>query len=273
MNKEDYFISQFRSSFIGDDGAFVDGMVISKDLFCEDIHFKLDWMSLKQIATKSVLVNFSDAYAMNAKPKYLLLGIEIPKYFSKKDLKKLAESFKKTASKHNCQIIGGDTVAGDKLNISITVISKTKKPIFRKGIKNKDLLAYTGDIGSSKKDLEKALKNRSLDKNSKFIKPRLRYKFIQKANRYIHSCMDISDGLGFELERLSKINNIGFEFTKSLKKDVMCSGEEYELLFSIDKKDKQKIKKIAKKTKTKVSFFAKAVRSKRYNNDCKPHHF
>ncbi len=71
MKKEEFFISNFSSGFIGDDGAFIDGFVYSKDLFCEDIHFKREWMSLESIAKKSMLVNISDAFAMNAKQNLL----------------------------------------------------------------------------------------------------------------------------------------------------------------------------------------------------------
>ena len=50
MNKEEYLISKFKSKKIGDDGAVIGDLVYSKDLFCENIHFKLSWMNLKQIA-------------------------------------------------------------------------------------------------------------------------------------------------------------------------------------------------------------------------------
>ena len=86
MGKEEYFISKFTSATIGDDGAVIGDRVYSKDLFCEDIHFKRSWMSLAQIAKKSMLVNISDAIAMNATPKQALIGIVIPAHFSHKNL-------------------------------------------------------------------------------------------------------------------------------------------------------------------------------------------
>ena len=56
MNKESFFISLFNSKKIGDDAALVDGWVVSVDAFCENIHFRRDWMSLEQIGTKAMLV-------------------------------------------------------------------------------------------------------------------------------------------------------------------------------------------------------------------------
>jgi thiamine-monophosphate kinase len=278
MNKEKYFIKQFKkSSIIGDDGAVISDsnskqIVYSVDAFFENVHFKRDWMSLKQIAIKSMLVNISDAIVMNAIPKYALLTVAIPSDFNKKELKELASGFKKIAKQYNIEIIGGDTVSNEKLDISITIISTTKNPIYRKGIKKNHLLCYTGDLGFVKQDLEKALSGKKLSKKSKFITPKLNPKFFYKISKYISSAMDISDGLGFELERLSKINKLGFEFNKYIPKDILCSGEEYEILFTFNEKHLFKIQKIAKKYNVNLNIFGKAIKGK-YIHSCKEHHF
>ncbi len=272
MNKEDYFISLFKNRYIGDDGAVIDNIVYSKDLFCEDIHFKRDWMSLKEIAKKSVLVNISDAIVMNAKPVYLLLGIKIPKKFNYKQIRELNEGFKEISKEYGIKIIGGDTIAGDKLDISITLISKVKKPIKRKGIKKGFLFAYTGTLGESKKELKKLLQGKKILKNSKFIKPKLKDKFFYKASKYISSALDISDGLYKDLSRLTYANKIGVKFIKKFKKSIACSGEEYEILFAFDKRYKDKILSMAKQTKTPITIFAKAKRGK-FRSLCKENHF
>ncbi len=280
MNKENYFIKHIGTNkFIGDDGAVVydklkrnEKYVYSVDAFYEDIHFKRDWFSLKQIAQKSMLVNISDAIVMNAKPKYALLSVAIPNSFSKKDIKELAKGFKSIAKKYDITIIGGDTISNTKLDISITIISITTNPIYRSGTKKDDLVCFTGDIGSSKKDLSKLFKGKKISKKSKFIKPILKDKFFYDISPYINSALDISDGLFFELERLSKINKIGFKFFDTFSKDKGCSGEEYEILFTFDKKYKKKIKQIAKKHNIKLNIFAKAIEGK-YKNKCKGHHF
>jgi len=79
LNLEDYFISHFKSVSIGDDGAYLDGYVYSKDAFFENVHFKTEWMNHYQIASKAMLVNISDAISMNAKPAYALLCVAMPK--------------------------------------------------------------------------------------------------------------------------------------------------------------------------------------------------
>ena len=273
MNKENYFIKQFKNKkFIGDDGVVIGDLVYSVDAFFEDVHFKRKWFSLEQIASKAMLVNISDAIVMNAVAKYALLTVAIPSSFTKKDLKELSRGFKKVAKQYNIKIIGGDTISNDKLHISITIISQTSNPIYRTGTKKNDLVCYTGTLGSCKEDLDSLLLDKEIDKDSKFITPKLNAKFFYKIAPYINSALDISDGLFFELERLSKINKIGFEFKKDISEDVGCSGEEYEILFTFDKRNYKQIEKIARKYNVKLNIFAKATKGK-YKSQCKGHHF
>ncbi|BCD62489.1 thiamine-monophosphate kinase [Nitratiruptor sp. YY08-26] len=272
MQKEFYYISLFNSKFIGDDGAYIDGMVYSADAFCEDIHFKKEWMSLEQIARKAMLVNISDVIAMNAKPQFALITIKIPKNFTNKMLHQIQEGLAKTAQEYGIEIIGGDTVAGKKLDIAITLVSVTKKPIFRKPLRQEYLLAYTGTLGSVKKDLTRLLRGGKVSKKSKFIAPQLRKDFMHRASRFIQACMDISDGLFDDLEKMTRLNKVGIKFLRKISKRVGCSGEEYELLFAFEPKDYKAIVRRANQARTKVTVFGKVTR-RSYRNICKPNHF
>ncbi|NPA66044.1 MAG: thiamine-phosphate kinase [Epsilonproteobacteria bacterium] len=272
MDIESYFISQFSRKYIGDDAAIVDGLIYSKDAFFEGVHFKKEWMTYKEVAQKAMLVNISDAVAMNAQPLYALLSVAMPKNITKQEAKELAQGFKEIANEYGIEIIGGDTIANTKLDITITVISKSKKPLLRKGMKKGDLLAYTGDLGRSIKDLRTLFRGGKIRKDSKFKSPTLRWKFIQKTRKYLHCGMDISDGLFSDLEKLSRFNNLGYKFFHKIPKSIGCSGEEYELLFSFDKRYKTAIIRQAKRTRTKINICAVA-QNKRFFNTCKRHHF
>lgn len=271
-NIENLFISGLKNRFIGDDGAVADGMIFSKDAFFENVHFKREWMSIEQIAYKAMIVNISDAIAMNAVPLYALLAVAIPKEFGNSDIKSLQSGFKKACREFGIVIIGGDTIANSKLDISVTIVSKSENPLYRKGIKRGDLLAYTGTLGNSLRDLNRLQNALPISKKSRFIKPTLKGKFIYKARDYLTAGMDISDGLFFELERLSKINKVGFDFIKKIPKDIGCSGEEYEMLIAFNPKNLGNINTIAKETKTKLTVFAKAVAGG-FECECKPWHF
>ncbi len=272
MNKEFFYISLFNNKHIGDDGAFIDGNVYASDAFCEDVHFKRAWMSLEQIAKKAILVNVSDAIAMNATPRYALVTIAMPKDIEPCQMEEIAKGLKEAAAKYSMEIVGGDTVAAEKLHFSITIVAKTEKPLYRKPVKEGYLLAYTVDIGTVGRDLKKLLRGGKVSKNSKFIAPKLRYTFMQNAHRHIKAAMDISDGLFDDLEKLAKLNKIGFRFFREISKAQGCSGEEYELLFAFEPHKKRAIQEAAKRSRTKVTIFAQAVRGK-YKNICKPKHF
>ena len=272
MSLENYFISRFSSVFIGDDGALIDGFVYSKDAFFEDVHFKKEWLNYYQIARKAMIVNISDAVAMNAKPKYALLSVAMPKNITKVQMDALACGFEDVAKEYGVEIIGGDTIGNIKLDITITIVSKVKKPLLRNGVKHNHLLAYTGELGKSAKELKKLLNLGTIHKQSKFIDIKLRDKFISNTNRFLSAGMDISDGLFCDLDKLSNVNKMGFKFYSHMPKRVGCSGEEYEMLVSFDKRHKKTLIRRAKQSRTPLTIFARAVRS-RYTNRCKAHHF
>ncbi|MEN8304135.1 MAG: thiamine-phosphate kinase [Campylobacterota bacterium] len=272
MNLENYFISQIRSNHIGDDGAYIDGYVYSKDAFFENIHFKTKWMNYYQIAQKAMLVNISDAIAMNATPKFALLSVAMPKSMSKHDMRELVRGFESVSKEYGIEIIGGDTISNTKLDITITIISKTKNPLLRSGVKVGDYLAYSGELGSSAKDLRKLLNLGTIHNSSKFVDIKLRADFIKHSSRYLKSGMDISDGLFSDLGKISSLNRVGFKFLTKIPKLIGCSGEEYEMLVAFDKRNIKAIKRRAEQSRTKLNIFAKATR-KKYINRCKAHHF
>ncbi len=272
MNLESYFISQLQNKHIGDDGAVIDDMVYSKDAFFENVHFKTEWMSYYHIAKKSMYVNISDAIAMNAKPKYALLSVAMPKTISKEQMKELAKGFLDVAQEFGIEIIGGDTISNTKLDITITIISQTKKPLLRSGLRQNYLLAYTGKLGASSKDLKRLFNLGKIHTKSKFIDIKLREKFIKNTRRFLSSGMDISDGLYSDLEKLAQVNHIGFKFNTKIDKNIACSGEEYEMLVAFDKRYKKAVLRRAVQSRTPITIFAQSGRVK-YINRCKSHHF
>ncbi|TQR34439.1 thiamine-phosphate kinase [Campylobacter sp. MIT 99-7217] len=273
MSKEELIIKAFENKFNGDDGAIVAKWCFSKDLFFENVHFKREWFSLEQIAAKAMLVNISDAIVMNAVPKYALLGLALPKNITNDEISQLQRGFLKTAREFGIQIIGGDTISNDKIDISITIISKIKKkPVFRKGLKKGDLLAFTGDLGQSLRGLEILQNSGKLDKNHRFIRPKLRQDFFYDVAEKLHCAMDISDGLSKDLSRMLKLNKLGVKWLLNLSQEELFSAEEYEILFAFDEKDKEFIEKKAKKHGVRLNIFAKAKKG-RYEFRGKEHHF
>ena len=272
QDKEHYLINSLSSKHIGDDAAVIGDTLYSMDAFFEDVHFKREWMSIAQIGRKAMLINLSDAIAMNAQPQFALVTVSIPKAMTESEIDELTQSMENTAKEYNCEIIGGDTIGGDKLHLSITIISKSDTPLLRTGLKVGDLLAYTGTLGESKRDMDALFRGEKIANNSRFLEPTLRADFIAKARPFLRTGMDISDGLFCDTNKMLDINKYGFDEFDEITDEVGLSGEEFEMLVSFAPEHYSDIMQIAEETNTLLTVFAKVAKnSDRYK--CKSHHF
>ena len=272
IDKEAYLIGKLNSGYIGDDAAVVGRTLYSMDAFFEGCHFKREWMNMAQIGRKAMLVNLSDAIAMNAHPKYALVTVCIPPEMTTSQIDELTGSMECTASAFGCEIIGGDTIGGEKLHLSIALVSESDNPLLRSGLKPGDLLAYTGTLGESKKALDALFRGEKIAADSRFYEPQLRADFIYAAREYLRSGMDISDGLYCDTNKLLDMNKYGFEILKNIDDDTGFSGEEYEMLVAFPEEHLEAVEKVSKRTDTPLTVFAKvAENDKRF--PCKSHHF
>ncbi len=122
---------------VGDDAAVIDHFgkqtVITTDLLLEGIHFDLMYTPLKHLGYKSVVVNLSDIYAMNAEPTQITLSIGISNRFSVEALNEFYEGVYAACEKYGVDLIGGDTSASQKgLVISVTAIGEVAPDKFVK---------------------------------------------------------------------------------------------------------------------------------------------
>lgn len=275
VNAEYYFINTFRThrSLIGDDGVRIGNRVYSKDLFFENIHFKRTWLTSFQIGYKAMIINISDAVAMNANPKYALLGVAMPKTMKLHQMDELSSGIRTAAAEFGIEIVGGDTIGNSKLDLSVTIVSETDyKVLTRFGLKNGDLIAYTGTLGRSLRELRYLMSGGKVHSKNRFVRPELRTAFVRKARRYLRCGMDISDGLFSDVDKLSRSNRLGIRFFSPFQKGIGCSGEEYEMLIAFDPKYTKTLRRMAAMTRTPLNIIGEARRGK-FTNRCKAHHF
>src|ERR1700712_233386 len=141
---------------VGDDAAVIDHFgkqtVISTDLLVEGVHFDMMYTPLKHLGYKSVVVNVSDIYAMNATPTHITVSIAFSNRFPVEALDELYEGIYAACEKYNVDLIGGDTSSTTKgLVISITAVGEVAPDQFvtRSGAKKGDLLCVTGFLGGA----------------------------------------------------------------------------------------------------------------------------
>lgn len=159
MDKERYIFDKFRSKFNGDDCAVIGERAYCKDLFVEGVHFRRGWLSLREIGAKAMLVNISDMIATNARAKYALLGLALPREIGTREIDELCAGVSETAREWGIRIIGGDTIGSDLIALSVSLIGKCKHPVFRSGARVGDLIAHTGELGSVGRDLAVLLRD------------------------------------------------------------------------------------------------------------------
>ncbi len=159
MDKERYIFEKFRSKLNGDDCAVIGERAYCKDLFVEGVHFRRGWLSLREIGAKAMLVNISDMIATNARAKYALLGLALPREIGTREIDELCAGVSETAREWGIRIIGGDTIGSDRIALSVSLIGKCKRPVFRSGARVGDLIAHTGELGGVGRDLAVLLRD------------------------------------------------------------------------------------------------------------------
>ena len=234
---------------VGDDCAVLDygrdrQVLVTTDLLMEGVHFDLQYTPLKHLGYKSAMVNLSDIYAMNGRPRQMTVSLALSKRFKVEDLEDFYSGLRLACDAHGCDIVGGDTTSSlTGLAISITCIGDVEKDkaVYRSGAKDNDLICVTGDLGAAYMGLqllerEKSVYNaqirearqRGEDISSlppfepdfsgreylleRQLKPEARKDIIEelaKADIVPTAMMDISDGLSSELHHICKQSNAG----------------------------------------------------------------
>jgi len=270
---------------IGDDAAVLDytgfKTVVSTDLLAEGIHFDLAYFPLRHLGFKSVIVNLSDIYAMNAIPKQITVSMALSNRFSVEALEEIYFGIKTACDAYGVDLVGGDTTSSQSgLVLSITALGlgEDDKLTYRSGAQPGDIICVTGDLGASYLGLQLLEREKQLLQSDptmktdlenqkyivgRFLKPEARKDIIEmfhKAELKPTAMMDISDGLASELFHIAKQSRVGILIEEgkvpihpdsqqmALKFNVdpinaaLNGGEDYELLFTIDPKDLEVVK-------------------------------
>ena len=269
---------------VGDDAAVIDHFgkqtVISTDLLVEGVHFDLMYTPLKHLGYKSVIVNLSDIYAMNATPTQITVSIAFSNRFSVEALNELYEGVYAACEKYGVDLVGGDTSASQKgFIISVTAIGEVSPDKFvkRSTAQKGDLICVTGDVGGAflgltllEREKKIFLENPQIQPDlesedyivGRLLKPEARQdiiEFLAEQEIIPTAMMDVSDGISSEVLHICKQSNLGcvivedklpiheqaraaaFKFGLDPTVCALNGGEDYELLFTMKQEDYDKI--------------------------------
>ena len=252
-------------------------MGISIDSYVEGTHF-LNFKNPNLVIKKALRGAISDLICKGITPKYYFMSCSgNKKHLTQANLAKIQLALKEEQKKYNVFLAGGDTSHSNRLSITLSVVGYSKKnPVLRSGAKVNDDIYITNTIGDAFLGL-KLLKGKIKlsKKNSdyfvrRFYLPILPIKFSKKIHLFANSAIDISDGFFQDLQHIlsrSNLSSIIFKNkipissylnsylirTKKNKLNFISNGDDYQILFTANKKMRNLIKKISKSTSTKVS--------------------
>lgn len=251
---------------IGDDTSVVKMgdwyQLITQDLLIENVHFNLDYYTLEEVALKSIAVNLSDIAAMGGESQYFYLGLGFPKLLGEDANIAFFKALQKGCQQWQVELAGGDFSSAAQLYISITMVGRTKNPVYRHNAQSGDLIGITGVTGESFIGLtllKKGIRTGHLVEIHKTVTPEIKKGPI--LSNYANAMMDVSDGLIMDLKRILTASNKGAKIfyenipvTKEIHETcahhqldeyeaVLAGGEDYVLLFTISPEKEKELKK------------------------------
>ncbi len=272
---------------VGDDAAVLNygdkDVLVTTDMLLEGVHFDLTYVPLKHLGYKAAVVNFSDIYAMNGRPRQITVSLGISRRFTVEHIEALYSGIRLACEIYGVDIVGGDTCASRQgLVISITCIGEVDKDkaVKRDGAKPTDLICVSGDLGAAYMGLQLLEREKTASAGQKDFQPRFEGKeylverqlkpearkdvvdMLEQAGIVPTSMIDVSDGLSSELLHICKNSHTGCrvyedripidyqtavmaeELGMNLVTAALNGGEDYELLFTVPLADHEKVSKL-----------------------------
>jgi thiamine-monophosphate kinase len=213
---------------IDHDAAQLDGGVIAtQDALIEGVHFRLDWISWRDLGWRAAAVNLSDLAASGADPEGLLVTLGAPAETEVRNVLELYEGIAET----KVPVLGGDTTQADRLLLSVTAIGRSARVPGRAAARPGDQLVVTGPLGAAG----------AAFRREEFVRPPLRLIEGKELAAFAHAMLDISDGLAVDAGNLARRSGcrilIDLEhvpLADGAELDDLGFGDDYELLAAVE---------------------------------------
>lgn len=217
---------------IGDDCAVVDSprdgkpLVLTTDTLVEGVHFRSGWLTPRELGVRAFRAAVSDIASMGARPRYVLLSLEIPSAgqgFGATEALSLVRSLAADARRAGAALVGGNVSGGARTGVTVTVVGEAAgKPLLRSTAKAGDLVFVTGKLGGAAAGWRTLLESESgrmgredgvrghRAATTAYRKPPLRLAFAAAlAERGLATAMiDISDGLLQDLNHVARASRV-----------------------------------------------------------------
>jgi thiamine-monophosphate kinase len=214
------------ASGIDNDAALLDGVVVTQDALLEGVHFRLDWLSWRDLGFRAAAVNLSDLAASGATPDGFVVSFAAPPDTKLDDVLELYEGIAETG----VPVVGGDTARATSIVLSVTALGRSERVPGRGGARPGDLLVVTGPLGASG----------AAFRRDAYVRPPLRLAEGRRLAAHAHALTDISDGIAVDAGHIAERS--GCRVVADLDRVPLAAGaepadlafgEDYELLAAV----------------------------------------
>lgn len=209
-----------------DAAELAEGRVVTQDALLEGVHFRLDWISWRDLGFRAAAVNLSDLAASAAEPEGLIVSLGLPGETALEDVIELYEGMRETG----VNVIGGDTTAADRVYLSVTAVGRSERVPGRGGARPSDVLVVTGPLGAAGVAF----------REQRYVRPPLRLAEGRQLARSAHAMLDVSDGLAADAGHIAErsccrlvIDVERVPLADGATVEDLGFGEDYELLAAL----------------------------------------
>jgi thiamine-monophosphate kinase len=202
------------------------GRVVTQDALVEGVHFRLDWISWRDLGFRAAAVNLSDLAASGAEPEGLVVSLAARSDTAVADVVELYEGL----AEAGVPVIGGDTSAADCLVLSVTALGRSERVPGRGGALPGDALVVTGPLGAAG----------AAFREERYVRPPLRLAEGRRLAATAHALIDVSDGLARDAGHIAArsacrlvIDLERVPLAEGATIDDLGFGEDYELLAAL----------------------------------------
>jgi len=212
---------------IENDTAQVAGAVVTQDALVEGVHFRLDWITWRDLGFRAAAVNLSDLAAAGATPEGLIVTLGAPPETRVEDVLELYEGL----AEAGVPVVGGDTTRAGSLVVSVTAVGRSVRVPGRGGGRPGDLLVVTGPLGAAGAAFRRGA----------YVRPPLRLEEGRRLATGAHAMLDVSDGIARDAGHLATrsgcravIDLDCVPLAPGAAIDDLAFGEDYELLAAVE---------------------------------------
>ncbi len=202
--------------------------VITTDVLVENIHFRRDWMTPREIGERAAVQNMADIAAMGARQHAAVIAVTVPSNIRGNELTEITQGFSDAFAQHGGALVGGDISSGPTLSLAVTMVGdlEGRKPILRTQAQPGDAVIIAGDLGLSRLGLEilmRGIKKQQVadSLHTVFDDAVMNYKTprspidsgVIAGKSGVHAMMDVSDGLSRDVAKIARCSGVTIDLS------------------------------------------------------------